>query len=189
MVVNSFEIVMLSLALVLALWINGLIAGSTLTSHKLKSMSVFGAIFIGVQILMVGAGLWVGNRIGIPDIKANLMMAIGILLIFGLKILFTSVKNNPQNKIYDYSDASVVSLSAIGEGINTFGLGLVLGLLSESIFNPWLIFSLVLAIGLIVSLLLGSILKNDAIKLRLGPIGGLILIALAIKFAITLAGL
>jgi len=188
MLINTFEIILLSVALILSLWISCVIAGSTLEAERLKHKSVFGIIFIAVQILMIGAGMWIGNRISTPDVKPNLLMAIGLLLVFGLKIIFTSVKNNPKDKIFDYSDAGVIFLSAIGEGINTLGIGLAVGLLSSSLFFHWLLSSSVLASGLVLAILVGSALGNDALKLRLGPIGGLILLAAAIKFAITLAG-
>lgn len=188
MLINTFEVILLSIGLVLALWINCTIAGSMLIVDKLKNKSIFGGIFIAVQILMLGAGMWIGSRISLPDLKPNLLMSVAILFIFGIKIVFTSVKNNPRDKVYDYSDASVIGLSAIGEGINTLGIGLAIGLISELLFNHWLISSGILVIGLSLAILIGSALGKDALKLRFGPVGGLIMIAAAIKLTITLAG-
>lgn len=189
MILNTFELILLSVAIVLTFWINCLIAGFTLSVNKLQSKIIFILIYSFIHILMLGSGMWIGNRIGSTEVKSNVMMAIGILLIFGLKILFSSIKNNPQSRLFDYSDASVVSLSALGEGINTLGIGLAIGLLIEFIYMPWLYGGIVLLVGIISGVVIGSLLSNNALKLRTGPIGAIILVSAAIKLTLTLAGL
>jgi len=185
---NTFETVILALALVFNSWISYLNAGITLSGEPLLSKIKYAGIMSVLQFGMAGAGIWVGYKMGSFEMRTNMAISLSILLIFGLKVLLTGIKMSTQEKAFDYTDSQVTLLAALAEGITPLSVGIAIGILSLHPIMHWLLIGGFLFTGVLTGLILASGMGSASLKLRLGPIGGLLLIAAAIKMIISITG-
>lgn len=185
---NTFEIVILALALVFNSWISYLNAGIALSGVPFLSKLKYSGIMFVLQFGMAGAGLWVGYKTGSFELRTNMAISLSILLIFGLKVLLAGIKNSPQEKEIDYNDNKAIFVAALAEGITPLFVGIAIGLLSLNPCIHWLLIGSFLFAGIIAGLIPASGMGSTSTKLRFGPISGLLLIAAAIKMIISITG-
>lgn len=185
---NTFEIVILAMALVFNSWISYLNAGIMLASKPVaRKIYYTGTTFI-LQAVMDGVGIWIGYKLGSPEIKVNMMISFSILLIFGLRVLLAGIRIPLQENAFDYTDNKVVFLSALAEGITPLAIGIAIGLLSVHQYLDWMVIDVFLFTGIIAGLIVSKRLGSGSLKLRLGPISGLLLLAAAIKLMLNITG-
>jgi putative Mn2+ efflux pump MntP len=185
---NTFEIVILALALVFNSWISYLNAGIALSGVPFLSKLKYAGIMSVLQFGMAGAGIWIGYKTGSFELRTNMVISLTILLIFGLKVLLTGIKMSAQEKEFDYTDNQVTLMAALAEGITPFSVGIAIGLLSLHPYLHWLLIGGFLFAGIIAGLIPVSGMGSVSLKLRFGPISGLLLIAAAIKMIISITG-
>jgi len=185
---NNFEIVILALALVFSSWISYLNAGLVLANESLGRKFYYAGIMFLFQFLMAGAGIWVGNKVGSIEVKADMLISLSIMLIIGLKVLLSSIRPQTEEKTFDYTDNKVTFFAALAEGITPLIIGIAIGLLSIHPSLHWFLIGFFLLSGILTGLILAVRMGVNSLKLRLGPIGGLLLLAAAIKLALNLTG-
>jgi hypothetical protein len=76
----------------------------------------------------------------------------------------------------------------MAEGITALSIGIAIGLLSIRPYQQWLIAGVILLAGIVAGLITASRMGNASLKLRFGPIGGLLLLAASIHMATKLIG-
>ena len=185
---NGFEIVILALALDFNSWWSYLNAGIVLSGETLvRKFSYAGIMFI-IQFILTGTGIWIGFKTGSLEVRINMAISISILLIFGLKALLTGIKTTNEDRAFDYTDTKVTLLAALAESITPLAVGIAIGLLSLKPYVHWMLIGIILLTGIISGLAIASRMGNDSYKLRLGPIGGLLLLAASIQMAIKITG-
>jgi putative Mn2+ efflux pump MntP len=185
---NSIQIFILSLAIALNSLITYLVAGYTLKDEKLIIKFRFAAIMLLLQILLIGTGLWLGSRISVLAMESNFYIAFGILLIMGLKTIFDSIRTKPEEKSYDLTQVRNVVMLSIAEGITPLIISIAAGLTTEKIISSWFIFVIIQFLAIFTGIVLGSRYEARSLKLRTGPIGGLIILAASLKLLIDLIG-
>ncbi len=185
---NNFEIVILALALVFNSWIVYSNAGLVLSAEPLiRKVNYTGIMFL-VQFVMAGAGIWIGYKTGSLEVRINMLISLSIMFIFGLKVLLTGIRTREEDRTFDYTDSKVTFFAALAEGITTLAIGISIGLLSLHAYLHWILIGLFLLSGIVTALLLAIRMGKESLKLKLGPVGGLLLLAAAIKLAINLTG-
>lgn len=185
---NAIQIAILSLALALNSFQTYLIAGNTLKNEQPGRLLRFLLIMLASQVLMSGTGLWLGLRIGGLAIQSNYYIAFGILLIMGIKIIMDSIRQKPEDKTFDLTDLRMIIMLSVAEGITPLIVSSAIGLTMQTILPAWMILTLFQLIAIITGIVVGSRYSALATRLRTGPIGGLIMIAAALKLLIDLVG-
>jgi putative Mn2+ efflux pump MntP len=185
---NSIQIAILALALALNSFMTYLTAGYVLRDESGIRKMRFGLIVLMSQILMSGTGLWLGVKIGILAANSNYYISLGILLIMGLKIVFDSIRTRPEDKAFDFSDTRVIVMLSIAEGITPLVIGIAIGLVAEYVLLPWIILAILQFLSILIGLIAGSRYGVASFRFRLGPVGGLIMLAAALKLLIDLIG-
>jgi putative Mn2+ efflux pump MntP len=140
------------------------------------------------QFIMAGAGIWIGNKFGSSEVRTNMLISLSILLLIGLKEVFTGIRSRTEEKDNDVSENKATFFAALAEGITASAIGLSIGLLSLQPYLHWFFIGAFILTGIITSLLLASRVDTTSAKFRLEPVGGLLFLAAAIKLAINLAG-
>jgi len=185
---NKFEIVILAIALVLNSLSVYIGAGIILAREAYGRKAIFGSIMFVVQFLMVGAGIWIGYKMGSYAMQTNMIISVCILVIFGLNVLLTNINANSRDEVPDFTNNSVIVLAALAEGITPLSIGIAFGLVSLQLVNQWLLTGVIMLVGIISGISLGSRLGSNSRKLRFGPVGGLLILAVAIKLIINMMG-
>lgn len=185
---NHFEIVILALALVFNSWTIYMNAGIVLSKEVLLRKVYYAGMMFFFQFLMAGVGIWIGNRVGSIEVRVNMLISLSILLIFGLKVLLTSIRTQVEEREFDFTDNKVLLLAAIAEGITPLVIGIAIGLLSLHPYLHWLVIGIFLLTGILAGLILAPQMSSVALKLRLGPISGLLLLSAAIKLTLNITG-
>ncbi len=183
---NTFEIIILAMALVFNSWMAYLNAGIVLAGKPMLRLVNYAGIMCLTQFLMAGVGIWVGYKIGSFEVRVNMLISLSILLIFGLKVLFTGIRMQTLDKAFDYTDNKVIVFAALAEGITPLIIGTAIGLLSVHLYLHWFVVGGFLLAGILSALILTSRMGSDSLKLRLGPVGGLLLLAAALKLMLSL---
>jgi len=183
---NTFEVLILALALVFSSWSTYLNAGIELGKEPLIRKFYFISIMFLFQFLLTGTGIWAGNKVGSVEVRVNMFISFFILLIFGLKVLLTSIKSQSEDKEYDYTDNKVTFLASLAEGITPLAIGIAIGLLSIHPYLHWFLTGLFLLSGILTGLLLAARIGINSLKLRFGSLGGVLLLAAAIKLTLSL---
>lgn len=187
---NNFEIVILALALVFSSWNSYLNAGLVLVKEKVVRKLYFAAIMFLMQFILAGAGIWLGYKLGSPEIRVNILISLSIMLVFGLKVLLTAIRSQAQVKEEeeetDYTDNKVVFIAALTEGITPLFIGAAIGLLSTHPYLHWLLIGLFLISGIFSGQFLATSMGIKSLKFRFGAFGGLLLLAAAIKLALNI---
>ena len=185
---NNFEIVIIAFALVFNSWMSYLNAGVVLSKESfIRKFNYFGIMFL-MQFVMAGAGIWIGFKTGTFEARTNMAISISILFIFGLKVLLEGIRTQTKEKDFDFTELKVVLLSALAEGITPLAIGIAIGLLSLHPYLHWLLTGGFLFAGILTALVVAASMGSGSFKLRLGPFGGLLLLAAAIKMTISLTG-
>jgi putative Mn2+ efflux pump MntP len=178
---NNFEILILALAIVLNSWTTYRNAGIVLSKELLLRKVYYSGIMFIFQFVMAGAGIWVGNRVGSFDVRVNMLISFSILLMSGLIALLTAIRTPVEEKTFDYTDNKVLLFSGLAEGITPLIIGTAIGLLSVHPYLHWLVIGIFLASGILMGLIIATRMSSRSLKLRLGPVSGLLLLAAAIK--------
>jgi len=185
---NTFEIVILAIALVLSAMPVNTLAGYLLSSETFFGKLKFVGIMFVISFLMSGAGIWIGNKTSSDYQQTNMWISLGLLLSFGLKVFLSSLQSNTEDKSIDFTDNNVLLITALTEGIIPLGIGIAIGILSQTPLFHWIILGIILFLGVISGFLLGIAKGSIISKFRFGLTGGLLIIATAIKLIITLVG-
>jgi len=185
---NNFEIIILALALVFNSWSSYINAGIVLTAEPAFRKVQYTGIMFLIQFILAGAGIWVGFKVGSIEVKVNMLISLSIMLIFGLKVLFTGIRAQTEEKAFDYTDNKVTAFAALAEGITPFVIGIAIGLLSLSVYLHWFLIGIFLLLGNLAGMFAASRMGINSLKLRFAPIGGLLLLAASIKLALNLTG-
>lgn len=185
---NNFEIILLAIALIFNSWVTYLNAGIVLLKEPVFRKVFFAGIMFFFQFVMAGAGIWIGFKVGSLEIRINMLISLSILLIFGLKVLLSGIRTQPEERAFDYTDNKVTMFASLAEGITPLGIGLAIGLLSEHPYLHWIITGIILVIGILSGIIVASRMGPSSLKLRLGPIGGFLLLAASFKLIISLTG-
>lgn len=183
---NTFEIIILALALVFNSWISYLNAGIVLKGEPMLRKLNFAGIMFMLQFIMAGIGIWVGFKVGSLDVRVNMLISLSILLIFGLKVLLTGIRVQNQEKTFDYTDNKVTFFAALAEGITPLSIGIAIGLLSLHPYLHWFLVGGFLLVGIVIAQYLATRMGSESLKLRLGPVGGLLLLAAALKLMLNI---
>lgn len=185
---NNFEIIILALALIFNSWITYVNAGIVLSKEPLSRKVYFAGIMFFFQFVMAGAGIWIGYKVGSIEVRVNMLISLSILLIFGLKVLLSGIRTQTEERAFDYADNKVTMFAALAEGITSLGIGLAIGLLSAHPYLHWIVTGIFLITGVLTGLFVANRMGSDSLKLRLGPIGGFLMLAAAFKLIINLTG-
>jgi putative Mn2+ efflux pump MntP len=163
-------------------------AGRVLVGDTFSRKLFFISVMFLMQSILAGAGLWIGFKMGSLAAQINMAISLSILLIFGLKVLFAGIKTQAEEKSYDYSNNNVVFFASMAEGITPLSIGIAIGLLTMKPYLHWAIIAGFLLTGIMTGMVSGLSMGEKLNKLRPGPIGGLLLIAAAIKLLVNLVG-
>jgi putative Mn2+ efflux pump MntP len=188
---NNFEIVILALALVFSSWNSYLNAGLILLKEKVARKLYFAGIMFLMQFILAGTGVWLGYKLGSPEVRVNILISLSIMLIFGLKVLLSAIRSQTQVKEEeeeetDYTDNKVIFIAALTEGITPLFIGAAIGLLSTHPYLHWLLIGLFLISGIFSGQFLAARMGIKSLKFRFGAFGGLLLLAAAIKLALNI---
>ncbi len=178
---NNFEIFILALAIVFNSWTTYLKAGIVLSEELLTRKAYYSGIMFISQFVLAGVGIWVGNKVGSFEVRVNMLVSFSILLISGLIALLSAIRTPVEEKTFDYADNKVLLFSALAEGITPLVIGTAIGVLSLHPYLHWLVIGIFLASGILVGLIGATRRSSRSLKLRLGPVSGLLLLAAAIK--------
>jgi len=185
---NNFEIVIIALALVFSSWMSYLNAGVVLAGKTMLRKANYAGILFLVQFLMVGIGIWAGNKAGSDEARINMAISLSIMFIFGYKVLLEGIRVQADDKVINYTDLKSSFFAAIQEGITPLATGIAIGLLSVHPYIHWIVIGMFLLMGIVTALILAALRGTDSFKPRLGPFGGLLLLAAAIKLTISITG-
>ncbi len=185
---NTFEIIILALALVFNSWISYLNAGLVLAGGAFVRKFLYTGITFLVQFILAGVGIWVGYKVGSPELKVNMLISLSILFILGLKVLLSGIRQQAPEKVFDYNVTKVVFFAALAEGITPLIIGIAIGLLSIDPYLNWLLIGVFLIFGILAGQIIPVQMGIRSLKLRLGPVGGFLLLAAALKLILNLSG-
>lgn len=185
---NNFEIIILAIALVFSSWSTYMNAGNAFAAEPFIRKTQYTAIMFVIQFLMAGSGIWIGFKVSSAEVRVNMLISLSLMLIFGLKVLFTGIRTQTPEKSYNFTDHKDTLFAALTEGITPLFIGLSIGLLSVNPYFHWFLIEAFLFTGILAGFILDSRMKNNMLKLSLEPIGGLLLLAAAIKLTINLIG-
>jgi putative Mn2+ efflux pump MntP len=183
---NHFEIVILALALVFNSWATYANAGIVLSKEPFLRKVYYTGIMFFSQFLITGVGIWVGYKVGSFELRVNMLISLSILLFIGLKVLLTNIRNQPEEKEFDYTDNKVLLVAALAEGITPLIVGIAIGLLSVHLYLHWLVIGIFLLAGILIALMAASRKGFGSSKLRIGTIGGFLILAVSLKLILSL---
>ncbi len=185
---NNFQIGILAVALALNSFATFLIDGFVLRPEDLARKIRFALVNLFFQAIMAGAGLWLGVKMGTLAVNSNFYISLGILSVMGLKIIFDSVRTRQEDKSFDLSEMHSIVLLAVAEGITPLIVGISIGLTVEILLIPWIILVLLQAAAILSGLVYGPHHGTASVRFRSGMLGGLILLAAALKLLMNLIG-
>ena len=184
---NSIQIIILAIGLAMNSFMSFFFSGASLKLTDFdQKLRIWTTIFIA-QVLMLGAGLWLGIRIGILAENYNYKIALCILLFIGLKIIFESIRSRPEN-ISILTEKRELIIFSLSEGILPLLLGIAVGMVVDVLMTAWIILIIFQTIALIAGFYLSSRNNRITFGIKLEIIGGFILLAAALKMLISLIG-
>lgn len=178
---NTFQLILLALAVGFYYLNTGIAGGYALTGSDKKYLFGFQSSLILFLLSATFIGLLFGKALAGLSGDIVVYIAVGMLLIVGLKMLFDSLNSKITSKVYDFTDKKIVNLFSLGESINMLLAATAIGLLAENTYLAVLILGIPLILAIISGPLLVQSMGKEALKLRLGPVGALIIIAAAIQ--------
>ncbi|NVO19496.1 MAG: manganese efflux pump [Bacteroidetes bacterium] len=185
---NSVQIAILAAGLALNSFISFFNSGYSLTSTDFDQKLRSGATLFIFQVLMSGAGLWLGIRIGILAVNSNYYISQGILMFVGLKIIFDSLRYRQDNKRTNLLETRDLVVLALSEGILPLLLGIAIGLDVDSVMIAWLIIISFQTIAIIAGFSAGLKKISISYGFKLEILAGLVILAAALKMLISLIG-
>ncbi len=186
---NNFEIIILALSLVFSSWNSYLNAGLGLAEGPVVRKFSYSGIMFLMQFGIAGVGIWAGYKFCSPEMRINMMISFGIILMIGLIVLLSNIRPQTIEKEFDYFDKKAIFLSALAEGIIPLIIGVSIGILSTHPYLHWILTGLFLLSGILAAQILAVFMGLNSLKIRLGAIGGLLLLAVAIKLAMNVTGI
>ena len=154
---------------------NGL-ATETFKISKALTIALFFGFFQGLMPIF---GWLAGESIADYISAFDHWVAFGLLTIIGVKMIYESFTNKPNNFLRAYS-IKVILLLSIATSIDALAVGLSFSFLNISIFFPAIIIGIIAFLlsflGVYMGRRFGKILKN-----RIEILGGLILIIIGLK--------
>lgn len=178
---NTFQLILLALAVGFYYLNTGIAGGYSLIGSDKKHLFGFQISLILFLLSATFIGLLFGKALAALSGDMVVYIASGMLLVIGLKMLFDSLNNKITSKVFDFTDRKIVNLFALGESINMLLIATGIGLLAEHTFIAVLILGIPLILAIVSGPFLVQSMGKEALKLRLGPIGALIIIAAAIQ--------
>ena len=182
---NTFEIIILALALVCNSWITFLNAGILLSHEPLSRKANYAGIMFVLQFLMAGAGIWIGYKVGSTEVQVNMLISLSILLFAGLKVLLSGILVPNPDRVFNFENNIVILFAALAEGIFPLVIGLAIGLLTGQPFLHWLVVGAFLLAGILAGLF-RVFQRGAGFLFKVEAIGGLLFLAAAIKLALNL---
>ena len=79
---------------------------------------------------MAGTGIWAGYKTASSEMRTNILISLSIMLVVGLKVLFTVIRAQSQETDHEYSENKRTFFAALLEGIVPLFIGISIGLLS-----------------------------------------------------------
>jgi len=154
---------------------NGL-ATRTFKISKALAIALFFGFFQGLMPIF---GWLAGESIAKYISAFDHWVAFGLLTIIGVKMIYESITNKPNNFLRAYT-IKVILILSIATSIDALAVGLSFSFLNISIFFPAIIIGVITFLlsflGVYVGRRFGKILKN-----RIEILGGLILIIIGLK--------
>ena len=154
---------------------NGL-ATKTFKISKALTIALFFGFFQGLMPIF---GWLAGESIADYISAFDHWVAFGLLTIIGVKMIYESITNKPNNFLRAYT-IKVILILSIATSIDALAVGLSFSFLNISIFFPAIIIGVITFflsfLGVYVGRRFGKILKN-----RIEILGGLILIIIGLK--------
>jgi manganese efflux pump family protein len=185
---NSIQISILAFAVALNSFMSFFASGTSLhlTDFDQKLRTGFAVFF--VQVVMLGAGLWLGIRVGILAENSNYYISLCILLFIGLKMIFESLRNLAEKDKSDLRVMRELFIFSFSEGITPLLLGMSIGLAVDSLLQAWIILICFQTIAIITGFYLGAREARIKLGFKLEIVAGLIVLAAALKLLISLIG-
>jgi putative Mn2+ efflux pump MntP len=185
---NNFEIVILSLALVLCSrsFRSRRIPKQT-KSGNAKRYNTAAALWL-FESLLVAAGMGIGIQLSGYAEDNDTVISLSLLFIVGLTIILTGFRSLPVQNKRTATDSPVYWLNALPEGMPVLATAVSVGLISESPLIHALIFISALGAGMIFQLFEKPSQKTPAGILQSEMLAGILLLAAAIKLALNLTG-
>lgn len=181
---NSMDVTILLIALGLAMdsfsasIANGL-ASRSFEINKALTIALFFGFFQG---LMPVFGWLAGESIAEYISAFDHWVAFSLLTIIGVKMIYESITNKPNNFLRDYT-LKVILLLSLATSIDALAVGLSFSFLDTSIFFPAIIIGVITFLlsflGVYIGRRFGKILKN-----RIEILGGSILIIIGLRILI-----
>ena len=154
---------------------NGL-ATKTFKISKALTIALFFGFFQGLMPIF---GWLVGESIADYISAFDHWVAFGLLTIIGVKMIYESITNKPNNFLRAYT-IKVILILSIATSIDALAVGFSFSFLNISIFFPAIIIGVITFflsfLGVYIGRRFGKILKN-----RIEILGGLILIIIGLK--------
>ena len=185
---NNFEIIILALSLVFSSWNSYLNAGLGLAGGSVVHKLSYAGIMFLMQFGIAGVGIWGGYKFCSPEMRVNMMISFSIILIIGLVVLLSNIRPQTIEKEFDYTDKKAIFFSALAEGIIPLVIGVSIGILSTHPYLHWSLTGLVLLSGIIAAQILAVNMGIKLLKTRLGAVGALLFLGVAIKLAMNITG-
>lgn len=182
---NIFETAILALALGLSL----LQVGMDASGQKTKSLLAENVLSAGSKflaaIIISGLGIWAGHSIKVFLVQSNILISSAILLGFGIKMLFDSIRPATTENNTNGSDKKVIIAAMLSESPAFLATGVAVGLAGFQPFKAWLVMAIILA----VLLTAGLCIRNSQWlrSSRVPAAGALLIIAVAAKLIFDLA--
>ena len=185
---NNFEIVILAMALVFNSWNAYVKAGLLLSKEPVVRRLYSSSITFLIEFSMAGTGIWIGFRTASAEMRTNILISLSIMLLVGLKVLFTVIRAQSQDPDPEYSVNKRTFFAALLEGIIPLFIGISIGLLSLQPYLHWLLIGLFLLLGIITGQVTAIVKKENALNFKVEFIAGFLFIAAAIKLALNITG-
>ncbi len=185
---NNFEIVILALALVFNSWNAYVKAGLLLSKEPIVRRLYTSGITFLMEFLMAGTGIWAGFKTASSEMRTNILISLSIMLVVGLKVLFTVIRAQTQENEQEYSEDKRTFFAALLEGVIPLFIGISIGLLSLQPYLHWLLIGLFLLLGIITGQVAAIQKKDNAFNFKVEFIAGFLFIAAAIKLALNITG-
>jgi manganese efflux pump family protein len=184
--VNLFEIALISLAL--AFNTSGICFAAVNNLRKSDAGITIRFLFLLVitQIIFSFIGLILGTAISRIIPSAIQWIALSVLIMMGLKILFESLQEKPQDWTFDITDLKVALKFSLAASIDPFIVSSGLGLFLPNLPNSILIIGATFLLFCSAWLIIGRARGTSPFKFRLRQTGGIILLAAGIHLFLKL---
>lgn len=185
---NNFQISIIAVGLAMNLMTSSVAGGVILKGSAMSRQAIYILVMAAFQALATGAGLILGNRIGMLSESHNAIIALFILLIMGIKVTLDTLRTKPEAKSFEVNDNRIMLMVSLAEAFTPLAVSIAVGLVVNEIMVPFLIIWIIQLLAIMAGIAAGSVMGGQAYKLRLGPVGGLILLAAAMKLIINVIG-